>query len=605
MTLSQSHQEFAGINAAVRARAVQAAQGLAPFDRLLTGGQLVDVVTGEVRAADVGVIGPMIASVHAPGSRTDAAETHELQGRFLAPGLIDTHVHLESSHMLPHHYAAVVVPQGTTTVFWDPHELANVLGVAGVRYAVEASRDLPLRCLLQAPSSVPSAPALEVSGASFGGAEMREMLLWPEVIGVAEMMDMNGVLAGSERMAAIAESGRAAGKLVEGHARGLTGARLQAYLAAGIGSDHEITSGEDLLEKLRAGLAIEIRGAHPYVIPPLVEVLARLPHLSSQLMFCTDDVPPDHLLAHGGLIDVLRRFIAAGLPALTALRMATVNAAHHLGRRDLGTVCAGRLADLLVLSDLDRLEVTDVFVSGRPVARNGALLSPCEAVPVRQPAASVHIAPRTAEHLRLKLPGVADGKVLLKTIDGVRFSKWGSVELDVRDGAVVFPPAEGAGADLNLLFVEHRHGQHAAGPQVALQQGLSRLKGALATTYLHDAHNLFAIGGNTEDMLVALNALIAAGGGMAVAQAGKLLAIAEFPIAGMLSPDPPEQVAAAFTAVREAADKVAEWKPPYWIFKTLEGMSLACNPFPCLTDLGLADGATGELTSIVTLRLAG
>ena len=600
MTFSPSSRGTAFVEAAVRARAVAAAQGQAPFDLLLTGGQVIDVITGEIRAADVGIVGPMIASVHEPASRSDAAETHELHGHFLAPGLIDTHVHLESSHMLPHHYAATVVPQGTTTVFWDPHELANVLGVAGVRYAVEASRDLPLRCLMQAPSSVPSAPSVEASGASFGGAEMREMLAWPEVIGVAEMMDMNGVLAGSARMVAIADAGRAAGKLVEGHARGLTGARLQAYLAAGIGSDHEITSGEDLLEKLRAGLAIELRGAHQYVIPPLVEMLAQLPHLSSQIMFCTDDVPPDYLLEHGGLIDVLRRFIAAGLPALTALRMATVNAAHHLGRRDLGAVCAGRLADLIVLSDLDRLTLTDVFASGRPVAHKGVLLTPIQPASIRQPTGSVHVVPRTADDLHLKVPGVVDGRVLLKTIKGVRFSQWSSIELEVRGSVVVLPPAEDAGADLNLLFVEHRHGHHAAGPQMALQEGLPRLRGALATTYLHDAHNLFAIGGNSKDMLVALNALIACGGGIAVAQAGKLLAIAEFPIAGMLSPDPPEQVAAAFTAVREAAGRVAEWKPPYWIFKTLEGMSLACNPFPCLTDLGLADGLTGQLTSIVS-----
>ncbi len=388
---------------------------------------------------------------------------------------------------------------------------------------------------------------------------------------------------------------------MEGHARGLTGARLQAYLAAGIGSEHEITSGEDLLEKLRAGLAIAIRGAHNYVIPSVVETLAKLPHLSSQLMFCTDDVPPDALLAHGGLIDVMRRFIAAGLPALTALRLATVNAAHYLGRRDLGVVCAGRLADLIVLSDLEHLTLTDVFVSGRPVAKNGALLVPVEPSAMAQPTGSVRIALRTMDHLRLQVPGVADGRVLLKTIQGVRFSEWGSVELEVRDGSVVLPTAEGIGADLNLLFVEHRHGRHAAGPQMALQQGLPRLQGALATTYLHDAHNLFAIGGNPEDMLVALNALIAVGGGIAVAQAGKLLAVAEFPIAGMLSSNPPKQVAAAFTAVREAAGKVAEWKPPYWIFKTLEGMSLACNPFPCLTDLGLADGLSGKLTGVVSL----
>ena len=186
-------------------------------------------------------------------------------------------------------------------------------------------------------------------------------------------------------MTAIAEEGRAAQKLVEGHARGLTGPRLQGYLAAGIGSDHEITSGEDLLEKLRAGLAIEIRGSHQYVIPPIVEALSKLPHLSSQIMFCTDDVPPDVLLTKGGLVDVLRRFIAAGLNALDAIRFATINAAHHLGRRDLGAICAGRVADIVILSDLEAVTVTDVFVSGRHTAKDNQILHPIAVPPSAAP----------------------------------------------------------------------------------------------------------------------------------------------------------------------------------------------------------------------------
>src|SRR5216683_2566507 len=581
------------IDSLTRRRAVQAAQGSASFDLLLKGGQLIDVITGEIRPADIGIVGPMVASVHAPGTRSDATVIHELEGRFIAPGFIDTHVHFESSHMLPHHYAATIVPQGTTTAFWDPHERANVMGIEGVRYATDSSRNLPLRCLIQAPSSVPSAPAIEVSGASFDRAEMREMLAWPEVIGVAEMMDMNGVLSGSARMVAIAEEGHASGKLVEGHARGLTGPRLQGYLAAGIGSDHEITSGEDLLEKLRAGLAIEIRGSHNYVLPPIVETLRVLPHLSSQIMLCTDDVPPDHLVAFGGINDVLRRFIAAGMKPLDAIRFATLNAALHLGRRDLGAVCAGRIADIVILSDLEAITVTDVFVSGRHAAKNGRMLHPVIPPSVAAPASSVHIPPRRVEDFRLPVKGTTNGRARLKTIKGVRFSEWSVAELDVRDGFAVLPPADGPNGDLNLLYVQHRHGRHEAPPQVALQEGLPRINGALATTYLHDSHNLFVIGGNPQDMQLAANTLIACGGGIVAVQDGKVLSVAEFPIAGMLSPNPPEQVASDFTAVREAAGRVAEWKLPYWIFKTLEGMSLACNPFPYLTDLGLADGLLG------------
>lgn len=192
-------------NAQVRRRAVQAARGESPFDLLLIDAQIIDMATGEIRPADVGIVGEMIASVHPRGSREDAHEVRSLAGGYLSPGLMDTHVHLESSHLPPERYAEIVLTRGTTAVFWDPHELANVLGVAGVRYAVDASRHLPLQVMVAAPSSVPSTPGLEMSGADFAGAEMETMLGWPEVRGVAEVMDMHGVLHGSERMQEIVE----------------------------------------------------------------------------------------------------------------------------------------------------------------------------------------------------------------------------------------------------------------------------------------------------------------------------------------------------------------------------------------------------------------
>lgn len=576
------------IDRATRARAVDAAQGRAPFDRILCRGTVVDVITGELREADIGIVGPMIASVHPRDSRHDAESIFDATGKFLAPGLIDAHVHFESSHMLPHHYARTVVPQGTTTIFFDPHELANVLGIEGVRYAIEASRNLPLRFLCQAPSSVPSAPNLEVSGAAFDGPEMREMLSWPEVLGVAEMMDMTGVLRNSPRMTAIAEEGRAAGKLVEGHARGLSGPALQGYLAAGVASDHEIDGADDFLEKLRAGLAIEIRGSHDYVIPPLVKALSQLPHLSSQIMFCTDDVPPDVLVERGGLIDVLRRVIERGLKPVDAIRLATFNAALRLGRSELGALCAGRIADVVVLTDLQTLGVSDVFVSGRHAAHGMKMLQEVEPAPVQHPRHTMHLDKTTLDDFRLRLD-VPDGIARVRSIRGVRVSQWSELEVEVRNGYAVLPSC------VNLIYVRHRHGRHESRPQVALQEGIPQLKGAIATTYLHDSHNLFVIGANPEDMKIAADALIEAGGGIAVAQGGKVLAIIEYPIAGMLSEEQPLEVARKFAAVRDAAAKVAEWKPPYWVFRAIEGMSLACNPFPYLTDLGLIDGARGEL----------
>src|SRR3954469_25044631 len=228
------------VDPVLRHRATAAAQGAEPFDLLLTGGMLVDVGCGELRPADVGIVGPLIASVHDHGARTDALDALDCTGRFVAPGLIDLHVHFESSMLTPGAYAEAVCPRGTTTVFADPHELANVAGVDGVRYAVEASRGLPVRFVVQAPSCVPPQPGLELSGADLYGPDIERMLAWPEVGGLAEVMDMLGVLSSDDRMTTVVAAGLASGKIVSGHAAGLTGAELQSYLSAGIESDHEI-----------------------------------------------------------------------------------------------------------------------------------------------------------------------------------------------------------------------------------------------------------------------------------------------------------------------------------------------------------------------------
>lgn len=578
------------IDAACRWRAMRAALGELPFDLLLVGGTIVDVVTGELGQGDVGIVGSMIASVHPPSTRKDAAATIDLTGQYLSPGFIDTHVHFESSHMLPSNYAAQIVTQGTTTVFYDPHELANVLGLAGVRYAIEASRNLPVRFLCAAPSSVPSAEGLEVSGAAFGGAEMAEMLSWPEVAGVAEVMDMRGVLSATPRMAAILEAGLRSGKRIEGHARGLAGAQLQAYLAAGVTSDHEITSGEDAIEKLRAGLAIEVRGSHDHLLPGVVEALLKLPHLSAQVSVCTDDVPPDYLLEKGGICDVVRRLIRYGMKVQDAFRCATLNGAMRLRRDDLGAICAGRVADIVALRDLESVDVSSVIVSGVLVAQNGRLLRPIDQFSGPDlPGNTVKLSEVTADSFQIPVRASAGKHTRVRAIRGVRFGRWEEVEVAVSDGAVVVPQ----GASLN--YVQHRHGRHSAPPQCALQLGIGEMSGAIATTYSHDAHNLVVLGRDVHDMALAANTIIRCGGGVAIAKNGQLLATLELPIAGMLSTLGAEELAEKFRQLRRAAEQVTEWIPPYWVFKSLEGTSLACNPGPHLTDLGLTDGSTVEI----------
>ncbi|OWJ64383.1 adenine deaminase [Inquilinus limosus] len=575
----------------LRDRAVRAARGLEPFDALIAGARLVDVATSEIRAADIGLVGPLVASVHAPGSRGDAARVVDAAGRFVAPGLIDTHMHVESSMVTPRRYAEVVVPQGTTTICWDPHEVGNVAGLAGVRWAIEAGQGLPLRILTLAPSCVPSAPGLEVAGAEFGGGEMAEMLRWPEIAGVAEVMNMRGVLDRSEPMQSVVAAGLASGKLVCGHARGLEGASLQGFAAAGIQSDHEVTSGDDLLAKLRAGFTVELRGSHDYVLPGAVQALATLPHLPQTLTICTDDIFPDDLVAVGGMADVLRRLIRYGMAPVDAIRAATLNAAMRLGRRDLGLIAPGRRADLVVLDGLETLGVERVFASGREVAAAGRLTGG----PPGRPADAFHdtmkLAPLTAGDFVLRLPG--DGTAMVNSIFRPRFTEWRDLAVEVRDGAVVLPD------DRILMAVIHRHGRRPATPRIGILDDWGHWRGALATTVSHDSHNLTVFGRDPADMAAAANAVIAAGGGMAVAEGGAVTARVALPVCGLLSDVPAGEVAADFAAVKAAAGRIADWQPPYRTFKAVVGASLACNPGPHVTDLGLADGSTGEIRPLV------
>jgi adenine deaminase len=574
---------------ALRDRTVGSARGHQPFDVLLTGGMVADMATGELRAADVGLVGPLIASVHPSGTRSDARETIALAGRIIAPGLIDAHLHIESSMVTPRRYAEVVVPQGTTTICWDPHEIGNVSGLDGLRWAIAATRDLPLRIVVLAPSCVPSAPGLERTGANFGPDEMREMLRWPEIAGVAEVMDMRGLLERQARMSGIVDAGLASGKLVCGHARGLAGADLQAFAAAGIESDHEITSGDDLLAKLRAGFTVELRGSHDYLLPGAVDALNTLPQIPQTLTICTDDVFPDDLVDAGGMIDVLRRLVRRGVAPMQALRCATLNAAMRLGRRDLGLIAPGRRADMIVLSDLTNLAVTQVFVSGELVAADGRLLVALPPAPPGAPLETMQVQPLSEADFVLRAAGVNAGRVRLRTVAKPRFTEWGEAVAEVRDGAVMLPD------DALLMAVIHRHGKAPAIPVLGVLQGWTTWRGALATSVAHDSHNLVVFGREPADLAAAANAVIAAGGGMAVATNGAVTAILRLPVCGLLSDAPVTEVARELRALREAADAIVDWQPPLLTFKSVVGASLACNPGPHVTDVGIADGSTGAV----------
>ena len=571
---------------ALRTRAVAAARGDQPFDVLITGGTLVDVVTGELRAADIGIVGPLVASVHEPASRSDAASIIDAAGAFVSPGLIDTHMHIESSMVTPAAYAAAVVARGVTTIVWDPHEFGNVHGVDGVRWAAKAIENLPLRAILLAPSCVPSAPGLERGGADFDAAILADILSWPQVGGVAEIMNMRGVIERDPRMSGIVQAGLVSDKLVCGHARGLKDADLNAFMAAGVSSDHELVSGEDLMAKLRAGMTIELRGSHDHLLPEFVEALNALGHLPQTVTLCTDDVFPDDLLQGGGLDDVVRRLVRYGLKPEWALRAATLNAAQRLGRADLGLIAAGRRADIVVFEDLSGFAARQVIANGRAVAEGGRMLVD---IPARHATAlegSMKLPLREPDDFRVASKGA---KVRLATIDRPRFTQWGETEAAVKDGFVI--PPEGA----TMISVTHRHGMAEPITRTGFLTGWGNWNGAFATTVSHDSHNLTVFGGNAEDMALAANAVIKAGGGMAVASEGKVTALLSLPLSGLVSDAPLEDVAKAFEELREAVGRVVEWQPPYLVFKACFGATLACNIGPHQTDMGIADVLTSRV----------
>lgn len=569
----------------LRARAVQAAQGLVPFDLLIANGQLLDMVTGAIRPADIGIVGGLIASVHPPDPDR-AAETHiDASGKHLVPGLIDTHMHVESSMVTPAEYAAAVVPRGVTTAVWDPHEFANACGVPGVDYAIEAGRALPLRLLTLAPTCVPSAPGYEESGGDFGPEVLAALLARDDIHGGAELMTMHPLLSGAARVTGIVNAGLASGKRVCGHARGLSGGALAAYAAAGVETDHELTSGADLLARLEAGMTIELRGSHGHLLPEFAQVLLALGHLPQTVTLCTDDVFPDELRHQGGLDDVVRRMIACGLPVEWAYRAATLNAAMRIGRPDLGLIAPGRRADIVILDDLPAVTAQTVVAEGRVVSDGPRLCAPAPAVPPA-PAlgATMLLDALSPDDFEIAAPGA---QARIATLSKPRFPVWGEREVDVANGDLVLPD------DMIRMAVVHRYARGAP-VRVAFLENWGTWRGAFATTVSHDSHNLTLFGRAPEDMAVAANAVRASGGGLAVVAEGAVIAQLPLPLAGLVSDAPLAQVAAGFADIRAALDDLVDWEPPYLVPKALFGASLVCNAGPRLSDVGIVDVFAGK-----------
>lgn len=582
------------IDHATRRRAVAAARGAEPFDTLLTGGQVIDVITGEIRPHDVGLVGPLISSVHPSGTRSDGRIV-DVSDRYISPGFIDIHLHFESSFLTPGGYAEAVVPRGTTTAYADPHELANVAGVEGVEYAIAASRDIPLRMIWQASSCVPPTPGSEQSGAELDNEDIKWMLELKEVDGLGEMMDTEGVLDDDSRATRIVQQALEHNRLVNGHAAGLGGQHLQAYMNAGLDSDHEIYDVTDGMEKLRAGMTIELRAGMEFEMQGgrherfanIIRAVSDLPILPASVAAASDDVMASSLLGEGGIDRFIRLAIRAGLDPVAAFRIATYHGALRLSRLDLGAVAAGRLADIVVLTDLHQVEVERVFFGGDEVARNGQMLvDVARSTSKSMLLNTMHVSRVDSEDLRLRSPidhGTWKAPIIVGSYER---PEWGTVDLEVSAGTPVLPD------NCVVQAAIHRYGRRPhPRPELALLADRGRWNGAIATSFAHDTHNLVVFGRNPTEMALAANTVIEAGGGIAVVQHDRVRALLELPIGGILTDEPPQEVALVLDRVSDAAlDVVTGWEPnehPMW---QVTGSSLVCTPGPHLGDMGIVEG---------------
>jgi adenine deaminase len=562
---------------------ISVARGETPADLLLKNCQIVNTFIGEIEPADVAIYGDRIAGV---GDYDNARETIDLQGRFLAPGLINGHTHIESSMLHPARYAQAVIPRGTLAVVTDLHEIANVCGPEGIRFVMGWARKLPLDMLFMAPSCVP-ATHLETSGAQISSKEVKKILASPNVIGLGEMMNFPGVVSGDDEV--LQKIGASQGRVIDGHAPGLAGKELNAYLSAGILSDHESTTLEEGREKLRRGMYLMIReGSSEKNLDALLPLVTD--NTYKRCFFVVDDRSCSDLLREGDIDAVVRKAVSRGLEPVRAIQMATINAAEYFRLHDRGGIGPGYIANLITITDLAKLEIDMVFYQGRLVAKQGKPLFPQPPLTLELKD-TVRIKPIMAKSLKIPLPRrerLGEGETpeesypVIEIIPGQIVTKKALEKIKVVDGTVM-PDVE---RDILKLVVAERH-KASGNIGLGLVKGFGLKKGALASSVAHDSHNIIAVGTNDFDILKAIEEINRLQGGLVVCADLEILASLPLPIAGLLSPEQLDIVVSQHEKVEKAAASLGNLPPAP--FSILSFLALPVIPELRLTDLGIVD----------------
>src|SRR5437588_2735528 len=558
------------------------ARGERPAELLFKNVNLVNVLSGEIYQTSVAVEDGRVIGL----GDYDGERVIDLQGAYLAPSLIDGHFHVESSMLTTPEFARAVVPHGTGALVIDPHEYANVLGLDGIRYVLESTKNLPLDFFIMLPSCVP-ATAFETAGARLTADDLKLMIADERIAGVAELMNYPGVYLGQESELAKITAGK--GKNIDGHAPGLTGRNLNAYVLAGIHSDHESISLDEAREKLRLGMHILLReGSTERNLTTLVPLINS--HNATNCSFATDDKLAGDLVSEGHIDHCVRKAIRIGLPPMTALQIATINTARHYRLRNFGAIAPRFWADFIVFDDLQNPTVRQTYKKGILVAENGKYLAP-QPAPVPQPRSTMNLRYRPQQDLDVPLDHAAKIRVI-EIVPNQIVTRQIIETAKVENGHIV-PDLE---RDILKLVVVERH-RATGNVGVGFVRGFGLKAGALGSTVAHDAHNVVVVGTNNLDIAHAIDQLQSMQGGQVVVHSGLVRAGMALPIAGLVSNLPLDQVIASLADLNNAARALGCSLPAP--FMTLSFLSPSPIPELKLTDQGLIDAVNMRTTTLL------